>query len=148
MAKKEQEMKFELPEEAKSLSADTIALMLKGMMAEVRAEVRAEMEKEDKKGKKKDTINLPDRLMRLQESEKKRAMQPAEIELFQDNDKYKDDVYIGVNGKSVIVQRGKRVQTTQAVKDVIDHMKEQTISGAKHLKGLQDSFETKKSNLE
>lgn len=32
------------------------------------------------------------------------------VKLFKDNDKYKDDVFVAVNGKGMIVPRGKEVQ--------------------------------------
>ncbi|MBQ6552427.1 MAG: hypothetical protein IJL83_02255 [Clostridia bacterium] len=35
--------------------------------------------------------------------------EPVEIELFKDEDRYKDDVFVAVNGKRFRIQRGVRV---------------------------------------
>ena len=32
------------------------------------------------------------------------------VRLFKDNDKYKDDVFVCINGRSVLIQRGKAVE--------------------------------------
>ena len=34
----------------------------------------------------------------------------VEVRLFKDNDKYRDDVFVAVNGKGMIVPRGKEVE--------------------------------------
>ena len=38
------------------------------------------------------------------------------VKLFKDNDKYKDDVYVAVNGQNCIIKRGEWVKTTSRVR--------------------------------
>ena len=47
----------------------------------------------------------------------------VEIELIKDTsiDKYKDDLFVGVNGRTFKIQRGKRVKVPDYVAEVIRH---------------------------
>lgn len=42
-----------------------------------------------------------------------------EIRLFKDNNKYRDDVFVGVNGRGYIIKRGERVRVPAAVYEVL-----------------------------
>lgn len=59
------------------------------------------------------------------------ASSPAEelvpVRLFKDNDKYKDDVFVAVNGKSWQIKRGETVMLPRYVADVLEQsMKQDT----------------------
>ena len=43
----------------------------------------------------------------------------VEIRLFKDNDKYKDSVFVAVNGKAYMIERGKYVKVPKAVAEVL-----------------------------
>ena len=45
------------------------------------------------------------------------------IELFKDNDKYKDDVFVSVNGENCVIKRGERVMIKRKFADVLDNSK-------------------------
>ncbi|MBO6267931.1 MAG: hypothetical protein J6N19_02155 [Clostridium sp.] len=49
----------------------------------------------------------------------------VEIELFKDGGKYKDDVYVSVNGETCLVQRGVPVKIKRKFAEVIQHSIEQ-----------------------
>lgn len=49
----------------------------------------------------------------------------VEIELFKDNDKYKNDVFIQVNGKSMQIKRGVRVKVPKAFAEVLENSEAQ-----------------------
>jgi len=52
----------------------------------------------------------------------KEAPKPSgkvKIKLFKDNDKYKDDVFVGVNGKAYKIQRGVEVEVPRFVAEVL-----------------------------
>lgn len=49
----------------------------------------------------------------------------VEIELMKDNDKYKDDVTVIVNGKAYQIKRGEKVKVPKAVAEVLDNAKAQ-----------------------
>ena len=42
------------------------------------------------------------------------------VRLFKDNDKYKDDVFVAVNGKSYQIKRGETVMVPDFVAEVLD----------------------------
>lgn len=47
------------------------------------------------------------------------------IRLYKDNDKYKDDVQVIVNGKVFIIQRGVDVEVPDFVEEVLDNAQKQ-----------------------
>lgn len=60
---------------------------------------------------------------------KKEAVDPmeeyVEIELFKDGGKYKDDVYVSVNGETCLIQRGVPVKVKRKFAEVIKQSMEQ-----------------------
>ena len=48
------------------------------------------------------------------------------IRLYKDNDKYKRDVQVIVNGKAYLIQRGVEVEVPCAVAEVLEHAQEQS----------------------
>ncbi len=69
-----------------------------------------ETTKPAKKGKKKDEM--------------------VRIKLFKDGDKYKDDVFVGVNGKAFKIQRGVEVEVPAYVADVLEQSMQQDFNTA------------------
>ena len=65
----------------------------------------------------------------------------VEIELFYDGDKYKDDVIVGVNGKTWQIQRGVKVTVPRYVAKVIQNSLEQDKASAARQRELQTAFE-------
>lgn len=59
--------------------------------------------------------------------------QKVTIQLFKDNDKYKDDVHVCLNGKNYIIQRGIPVEVPLAVKMVLDNSAAQSESARKFM---------------
>lgn len=49
----------------------------------------------------------------------------VEVKLFKDNDKYKDDVYVAVNGENCVIKRGERVKIKRKFAEVLDHSEHQ-----------------------
>ena len=81
--------------------------------------------------------------------EKKRRMDEAEkylneyvsIKLFRDNDKYRDDVYVAVNGKNCVIKRGEWVKVRRKFALVIDQSEIQDFKTAEFLESQQKKFE-------
>lgn len=44
----------------------------------------------------------------------------VEVKLFKDNNKYKDDVFVAVNGENCVIKRGERVQVKRKFAKVLD----------------------------
>lgn len=62
----------------------------------------------------------------------------VEIELMKDNDKYKDDVTVIVNGKVYQIKRGENVKVPKAVAEVLDNAAEQRKLAARTIERLRD----------
>ena len=65
----------------------------------------------------------------------------VEIELFFDGDKYKDDVVVGVNGKTWLIKRGEKVKVPRYVAEVISNSEKQDKRAARQQAILSGSFE-------
>lgn len=58
-------------------------------------------------------------------AESKTQKNTKTIRLYKDNDKYKDDVQVIVNGKVFIIQRGVDVEVPDFVEEVLDNAQKQ-----------------------
>ena len=45
----------------------------------------------------------------------------VKIQLFKDGERYKDDVFVAVNGKAYVIKRGQPVMVPKAVAEVLEH---------------------------
>lgn len=72
-----------------------------------------------------------------EEKAKKAAEQAAymeeyvDVKLFKDNDKYKDDVFVSVNGENCVIKRGERVRIKRKFAEVLDHSEHQDYETSK-----------------
>jgi hypothetical protein len=73
----------------------------------------------------------------------------VEIELFKDSKDYKDDVFVCVNGKDMVIKRGVKVKVSKAYAEVLEHSKVQDTATAKMIEDKADEFsaETRARNL-
>lgn len=62
------------------------------------------------------------------------------IKLFRDNDRYKDDVYVAVNGKNCIIKRGEWVRIKRKFALVLDQSEIQDMRTAAYLEAEQNRF--------
>ena len=72
----------------------------------------------------------------------------VDIFLFKDGDKYKDDVFVAVNGKTYQIQRGVTVSVPKYVKEVLDNSARQDMAAAKYMEAKQEEYATEAKNLE
>lgn len=59
------------------------------------------------------------------------AEEQVEIRLFKDNERYKDDVFVAVNGRSFQIKRGETVRVPRYVADVLEQSMNQDAATAK-----------------
>lgn len=64
----------------------------------------------------------------------------VEIELFRDNKDYKDNVFVAVNGESVVIARGKKVKIKKKFADVIAQSMRQDVKTARLMDNKSDEF--------
>lgn len=54
-------------------------------------------------------------------SKNERKEEKVKIRLFKDNTRYKNDVFVGVNGRSYVIRRGEEVEVPAEVAEVLEH---------------------------
>lgn len=80
------------------------------IVAEAKAAAKGELSEEDKRQREKDAAYM-DELV--------------EVKLFKDTGKYKDDVFVGVNGETIAIKRGERVKIKRKFAEVLDNSDQQ-----------------------
>lgn len=64
----------------------------------------------------------------------------VEIKLFKDNDKYKDDVYVGINGKNCVIRRGEWTRIRRKFALLLDQSEIQDLRTAELMSEQSDRF--------
>ena len=113
------------------------------MISALKEEYEAKLLKKDAE------IALLKNIENTKKEEKKRRIDAAEkylneyvsIKLFRDNDKYRDDVYVAVNGKNCVIKRGEWVKVRRKFALVIDQSEIQDLKTAEFLESQQKKFE-------
>ena len=62
------------------------------------------------------------------------------VKLFRDNDRYKDDVYVAVNGQNCVIKRGEWVRIKRKFALVLDQSEIQDMQTAEFLEAEQARF--------
>ena len=62
------------------------------------------------------------------------------VKLFKDNDRYRDDVYVAVNGQNCIIKRGEWVKVKRKFALVLDASEIQDMRTAELIEGEQKKF--------
>ena len=124
---------------------DTINLadvesQVKAMLEETKAEAvkiiadaKAEAEKILADAKVSASGELSDDQKEKAEEEKAYYDELVEVELFKDNDRYKDDVFVAVNGVGCIIQRGKKVMVKRKYALALGNARKQNESTANYI---------------
>lgn len=81
-------------------------------------------------------------------SELKDAHEKVEIELFKDNNLYRDDVYVAVNGQNIKIKRGQKVKVDKMFAEVLDNSKRQDAVAADLNEQLENEYREKSDALE
>lgn len=71
----------------------------------------------------------------------------VEIMLFKDNGKYKDDVFVAVNGQNCVVQRGKPVKIKRKFAEVLRQSMDQDVSTAQLIARESSNFQRQTESL-
>ena len=62
------------------------------------------------------------------------------IKLFKDNDRYRDDVYVAINGKNCVIKRGEWVKIKRKYALVLDQSEIQDTKAAQLMQSEQSRF--------
>lgn len=69
------------------------------------------------------------------------------VRLFKDNDKYKGDVFVAVNGQSVLIRRGERVKIKKKFAEVLEQSLDQDQRTAGLIERESRAYEEAKDKL-
>ena len=69
------------------------------------------------------------------------------IKLFRDNDRYKDDVYVAINGKNCVIKRGEWVKIKRKFALVLDQSEIQDSKAAQLMEAEQNRFVAKSRGI-
>ena len=69
------------------------------------------------------------------------------VKLFRDNDRYKDDVYVAVNGQNCLIKRGEWVKIKRKFAMVLDQSEVQDMQTAEYLEAEQTKFREAESAI-
>lgn len=64
------------------------------------------------------------------------------IRLFYDGDKYKDPVFVGINGHTWLIKRGEDVEVPAEVAEVLENQARQDAHAAAYSRMLADNYQT------
>ena len=64
----------------------------------------------------------------------------VEVKLFKDNNKYKDDVFVAVNGENCVIKRGEKVQVKRKFAEVLDNSDLQDYETSKLIEKKSSEF--------
>lgn len=102
--------------EKKEMTPAEIQAQIKKMLEDAKAEARQIVEeaRAAAKGEMSDEEKA--------EREKRREYwnELVEVKLFKDNNKYKDDVFVSVNGDNCLIKRGERVKIKRKFAEVLE----------------------------
>ena len=121
--------------------AETVDLSaVKAEIANMLAEARAEANRIVDEARKNVGVNTKEREAAIA-ANKERGEELVEIKLFRDNDKYKDDVFVGCNGENVVIQRGVKVKVKRKFAEVLDHSELQDYETTELIKSMTSKAE-------
>lgn len=67
--------------------------------------------------------------------------EPVTVQLFKDNDRYKDDLFVAVNGERILIQRGVPVQIKRKFAEVIENSQLQDQQTDAMMQRLAEGYE-------
>ena len=98
-----------------------VAKQVEEMLAMAKAEAKAEAERIIAEARASVGGELTEEQKKANEERKAYWDEPVEVKLFKDNNKYKDDVYVSVNGENIVIKRGEKVQIKRKFANVLDN---------------------------
>ena len=101
---------------AESINLADVAKQVEEMLAKAKAEA----EKIVADAKASVSGELTEEQKKANEERKAYWDELVEVKLFKDNNKYKDDVFVSVNGENCVIKRGIKVMIKRKFADVLD----------------------------
>jgi hypothetical protein len=132
-------------QETLSPEVEAAKALIAKMLEEAKAEAKAIIE-----GAKEEAKTVASGKTAMSEEAKKLDAywnEEVEIQLFKDSGKYKDDVYVAVNGENCLIQRGKPVKVKRKFAETLRRSLEQDNETADMIRELESDYERKSKEL-
>lgn len=100
-----------------SVGVDEVTKIVEEMLAKAKAEA-AQIVADAKASV---SGGLTEEQKKINEEQKAYYNELVEIKLFKDNNRYKDDVFVAVNGENCVIQRGERVKVKRKFAEVLEN---------------------------
>jgi KaiC/GvpD/RAD55 family RecA-like ATPase len=144
MAKNEKKIE-EQAEQIVSPELEAIKAQIAKMIADAKAEAEAIVEnaKEQAKAVAEGKPAMSEEAKKVDEY----WNEEVEIQLFKDSGKYKDDVYVAVNGQNCLIQRGKPVRVKRKYAETLRRSLEQDNETADMIRELSENYEERADKL-
>jgi hypothetical protein len=144
MAKNEKKIE-EQAEQIVSPELEAIKAQIAKMIADAKAEAEAIVEnaKEQAKAVAEGKPAMSEEAKKVDEY----WNEEVEIQLFKDSGKYKDDVYVAVNGQNCLIQRGKPVRVKRKFAETLRRSLEQDNETADMIRELSENYEERADKL-
>ena len=124
-------------QEVKETAAATAAAEAEDIIAKAKAEAAAILAEAEAKAK--ETVEAAKETVHAGEEAQGEKMVP--IPLFKDNEKYKDDVFVAVNGRSFQIKRGETVMVPDYVAAVLEQSMAQDMATANLIEEESSRYE-------
>ena len=79
-------------------------------------------------------------MRRMQKEQEDWLNEYVEIKLFKDNDRYKDDVYVAINGKNCVIRRGEWTRIRRKFAMLLDQSEIQDLHTAQMMESESEKF--------
>lgn len=107
---------------------------------EMLAKARKEAEKIIADAKATASGEISEEQKKANEEQKAYYNELVEVKLFKDNNKYKDDVYVAVNGENCVIKRGEKVKVKRKFAEVLDNSDLQDYETSKLIEKKSSEF--------
>lgn len=105
-------------------------------------EAKLAMLSDEKEGKAREESAQTEKFKRFLREQEAWLNEYVEVRLFKDNEKYKDDVYVAINGKNCVIRRGVWTRIRRKFALLLDQSEIQDLRTAELIAGESLRFES------
>lgn len=114
-------------------------------MDEVQEQVRQMLEMAKAEAAKivaqaKESVGVDPQLEEKRKADLARGEEYVEVKLFKDNGRYKDPVFVAVNGENCVIERGVRVKIKRKFAEVLDNSDNQDYETSRLMDAKSEEF--------
>lgn len=114
-------------------------------MDEVQEQVRQMLEMAKAEAAKivaqaKESVGMDPQMEKKRKADLARGEEYVEVKLFKDNGRYKDPVFVAVNGENCVIERGVRVKIKRKFAEVLDNSDNQDYETSRLMDAKSEEF--------